>query len=606
MATQIHPAEDYGPAPMRLRREMNDCGPSLTERLGEWLSEMSFSSPLHRLRLRGKFPLKLLAVPYDPVPGDAEAGQRFREGDLARYGTSAPIRSAPLTGDLPDDWRSWVHSWAWLRDLRAVGPIERSEAKLSKLLAKRWLAAFKDYDSVAWAPDVTGTRVVMAACYAPFLMPGVDHIHRSLVLNAIARWTRHLRRATPKLRAGMPRMKAATGLLAGALVLPGNRDRQREAEDILAKTLALLLPGGNHIVTRSPLDAARTGDLLLTLVQFYRARKLTPAPAIEDGLRNIRAMLAALTPGNGLPASWHGGAPDRDQIERLGVTTSNAPPMEAGGYQRLEAGRTCIIVDTGPLPPLRLTDRGHASTLSFQMSDGPDPIVVNCGGEYGPDGTLRFSPDMVAGLRSTAAHSTLVIDSTNSSRLPDGGSVLRGRAQEVLHDVLASSNGQWLEAQHDGYCHRFGFYHMRRLFLSADGSDLRGEDLLLPEDGPIAWFRRRETLPFAIRFHLAPGVTPKLGSDGKSATLVLGDLPADPATDAPAEESTDSAGKTAHVRAWTFRASFNHAPGRLSVEPSIHVAPDGTPVPVQQLLLTAEATTGAEASVGWSFKRAST
>lgn len=572
-----------------LKRDMGDRGPSLAERLSERLNQMAFSSPLHRMRLKGSFPLRLLTVPFDPVPGDPEIGQHLRKGRLCRFGHGPLIKTALLDDpDAPPQWRQWVHSWAWLRDLRAVGPLERAEAKHSEQLASRWLARFHDYDEAAWAPDITGTRVMMAICYAPLVMPGTDHIHRSAVLNGIARWTRHLERAAPKLPISMARLQAVAGLLAGSLVLPGNEDRQQASEALFADTLDRLMPDGVAILTRSPLDLAHAGETLLTLSHFYEARKLPVPATIAVGLENVRGALSSLTMGDGLPASWHGGQPDKAQAERLGLTISDTPPARSSGYQQLSAGNTRIIVDAGPPPPLRLTEHTHASTLSFQMSDGPRMLIVNCGGECDAEGHVHFPDELVNGLRSTAGHSTLVLADTNSSRLPDGGPYRPGGVNEVLSEARSSTQGHWLEAQHDGYLRRYGVYHMRRLFLSPDGLDLRGEDLLIPKPGAFAKRRRGRNLPVTIRFHLGPGASATLTQDEQGALIRLAGA---------------QAGKSAQDAAWAFRTRFNHAPGRLSVEQSLYIAPDGTPVTVQQLLLTTLATPEADASIGWSFKR---
>lgn len=581
-------AEHYNPVRLHLHQDMGNHGPSLAERLSERLDQLRFSSPLHKLHLKGKFPLKLLAVPFDPIPGDSEAGACFRRGELSRFGHTAPIATPGLADEnAPAAWRQWVHGWGWLRDLRAVGPIERSEAALSKRLAHQWLTQFPDYDPVAWAPGLTGRRILMAACYAPFLMPGVDHIHRSMVLNSIARWTRHLRHATSRLLPGMARLEAAAGFLGGALILPGHEDDQLNAELLLEESFFAMLPDGKSILTRSPRDLAEAGDLLLALSHFYKARRLPVPDMIGEGLDNVRSVLSALAMGDGLPAAWHGGQPDSAQCARLQVEDGDNHPPRASGYQSLRAGDTRILVDVGPPPPLRITESGHASTLAFQMSDGPQMLIVNCGCEHDPEGQL-LQDDMVAGLRSTAGHSTLVLASTNSSRLPDGGPRRRGRVREVLTDLQISTGGQWLEARHDGYRSRFGLYHVRRLFLSPDGQDLRGEDILEPAGGVIERLRPHGNIPVAVRFHLGPGVTATLTEDKRGALLRLPQL---------------KAGKATTNGAWMFRTSFNHAPGKLSVEPSIHIAADGSVVPIQQLLLTSVATARTEASIGWSFKR---
>jgi uncharacterized heparinase superfamily protein len=57
--------------------------------------------------------------------------------------------------------------------------------------------------------------------------------------------------------------------------------------------------------------------------------------------------------------------------------------------------------------------------------------------------------------------------------------------------------------------------------------------------------------------------------------------------------------------AWAFRASFNHAPGLLGIEPSLFVAADGQTHEIQQILLTTLVEAGQQADISWSFKRQS-
>ena len=50
------------------------------------------------------------------------------------------------------------------------------------------------------------------------------------------------------------------------------------------------------------------------------------------------------------------------------------------GYQRLVANKVVVLADAAPPPIARVTEAGCASTLAFELSDGDERIVVNCGG----------------------------------------------------------------------------------------------------------------------------------------------------------------------------------------------------------------------------------
>ena len=53
------------------------------------------------------------------------------------------------------------------------------------------------------------------------------------------------------------------------------------------------------------------------------------------------------------------------------------------GFQRLQAGQSLVLVDTGKPPPHGFDEEAHAGTLSFELSQGRERIIVNCGGYRG-------------------------------------------------------------------------------------------------------------------------------------------------------------------------------------------------------------------------------
>jgi len=132
---------------------------------------------------------------------------------------------------------------------------------------------------------------------------------------------------------------------------------------------------------------------------------------------------------------------------------------------------------------------------------------VNCGARA-DDPTWRRAQ------RATAAHSTLVLGDTNSSRVLAGPGLNR-RAELTRCRREDFEGATWLEVVHDGYGDSFGQIHRRRLYLTADGGDLRGEDRLDP------CRRSAQAAPFAIRFHLHPDVQASLSQDAAAAILRL-------------------------------------------------------------------------------------
>ncbi|WP_448582140.1 heparinase II/III family protein [Thermaurantiacus sp.] len=569
------------------RRSDDGRGPSLVERISDRLAEAGFRSPIHRMRLKGRFPLKLLGVPEDPVPGDADRGARLMAGRLYHGGYGVALATGALDlREAPGPWRRWVHGWGWLRDAAAHPPANAAEAQRIETLARRWLERFPDYDTEAWAPDLTGRRIMMALAHAPLLIPRHDHVHRSAVLNAIARWTRHLDQVVKRMPDGPARRDAVAGLFAGALLIPGQDDRLARAEALLAHACGELLAAGNA----PPLELAALGDTLLLLAACHAARGARVSSAVAGGLERVRARLAALLMGDGMPAPWHGGQPSPAQMARLGIAPDDsALAQDPGGYVRLTGGSCVVVMDASPPPSLRQTKAPHASTLAFVMSDGAVPVIVSCGGAFrsAPEGLAPLAlPDVLAdALRATAAHSTLVLDDCNSTRLTPAAGRRSVGVEEVAVELRRLPQGTLVEAVHDGYRGRFGLLHQRRLWLAADGSDLRGEDRLLPASG-VRRLIGGEAVPVAVRFHLAPGAVASLTEDGSGALIrIAGARPRD-------------------AVAWSFRARL--PPGfRLSIDESVTVDWQGEVRATRQLVLLGAVSRAEPPALAWALRRQS-
>ena len=571
----------------RLLRVAGDRGLSLGERLAARVSTTLYKTPLHRMRLRGRYPLKLLGVPQDPWPGDAAVGERLVAGRMVHAGHTAMTRELNFADPgAPAPWHDWANGWQWLRDLTGHAADAKAAARVAEPLVARWLAQFGSFDPVAWRADVTGTRLLFALGHAPLILSSPDQIYRSLLLSAIATWARHLDRAAFRLPDGLPRVRALGGLYAAGMLIPGGDTRAAAALDDLERLLAVLVLPDGGMVTRAATDALALSELLLFVAAAGPAIGMRPPQIFADTQARLVPALRGLALGDGIVGGWHGGAAiGAGPLDRLAKRSPTGTAMSRhgrwSGYHRLSAGKTVLVIDAGPPPLARVAAVGHAGTLSFELSDGADRVITNCGGSTGLASPL---PTVLAeGLRTTAAHSTLTIADTNSTRIKAGKAATGPAAlgvgvEEVVVQSRQSEEGQWIDASHDGYARRFGMMVVRRLFLSPDGQDLRGEDVIEP--APRSALKRRPDRNFDIRFHLGPGVGATPTADGAGALL-----------------------KLPCGRVWAMKARFSGGSGPVSIEASLWIDPDGAMVKTQQLVISGR-TEKAAARISWSFKRA--
>ncbi len=556
-------------------RADGDRGQSLAEQTALLYYRMTWRMPLHRLRLSGKLPLRLLAVPVDPVDGDRVQGTAVRAGYFLFRGLKKKLDGIDFAElKLPPAFEDYVHRFQWLRDLDTAASRDQALPVAEKLM-EEWLDANgKKIRQPAWRPDNCGWRLLIWASHAPLILSSSDLIYRSKVLNNIARTARHLDRTADKATSSLGRLVAWSGVVAASLLIPEGRVRRIVGEAGLEKTMGEFFHADGGSVSRSPLNQMDAVILLSMLKQVYLARDEDAPEFLENALALAVPPLTGLTHFDGSMGNWQGGgATASDQVEQvIAASGIRARPLRQArdwGYQRVSSGRSVLILDAAPPPIARMAVAGCASTLAFEFSNGDNRIIANCGGAGLVGATIPAS--LARGLRTTAAHSTLCIDNSNSTSILPDGKLGRGVNEVELfrRDV---ENATRLEASHDGYARRFGLVHKRLLLMRSDGLELRGEDMLIPDSNKRR--RKKKDVEYALRFHLGPDIESDLISEGKGVLLRLKD-----------------------GNLWQFRSTS----GVIALEDSVWVDGMGIPHGVMQMVITDTVGSGGGAT-GWLLK----
>jgi len=416
-------------------------------------------------------------------------------------------------------WLESLHSFHWLRHFDADGS-EPVQEHLRQLIA-HWVRAYGSWNEVAWRPHVLARRLMTWASFGRLILVNADVLFRSRVLLSMARQTRHLAKTGRKAVPGLPRMTAAVGLAQAGVFMPDGEAHLNKGLHFLAEEIGdQILPDGSHI-SRNPETLFAIASDLLSLIDAMVQRDLIVPTTIRRALDRMMPMIRFMRHGDGRLALFNGGS---EGVEGWAETllsydtgrSSLAQDTTHGGYHRIACGSTLLIADVGMAPPPRLSTGAHAGCLSFEVSAEGERIIVNCGT------SLLKGPDWAHAMRATAAHSTVTVADTSSAhvvcgkwmkrflgaRLVDGPTLVEGRRHE-------SETGIHIETNHDGYVAPFGLVHDRRLFVSHDGGDIRGEDTLVPPGADAASWR------FAARFHLHPTVKATRMADGKAVVLAL-------------------------------------------------------------------------------------
>lgn len=490
------------------------------------LVSSSIAKQIHRTKfwqrsLAGPAPDRILVHPrcfYRKSMAEAELllMGRFRlPGGDATARDGSPFFVTP-PGEL---WLESLHSFHWLRHFDAGGS-EPVQEHLRQLIA-HWVRAHGNWHELAWRPHVLARRLITWFSFGRLILANSDVLFRSRVLLSMARQARHLAKTAHRAAPGLPRMTAAIGLVQSGVCLPDGDARRTKGLHMLAEELSTqILPDGGH-VSRNPEAVLAIASDLLAIIDAMVQRDLIIPATIRRALDRMMPMIRLMLHGDGRLTLFNGGTEGVDGWAQTLLSYDNTRKKiivhaPQSGYHRLTCGSTLVIADTGPAPPSAVSSRAHAGCLSFELSAQEERIVVNCGA------SLLKGAEWEQAMRATAAHSTVTVEDTSSAHIVSGrwtGKLLGARLVEGPSQVEARRNetedGILLDASHNGYLKPFGLIHERRLFLSHDGIDFRGEDRLVPRNAETPARR------FAVRFHLHPSVKVTRLTDSTGALLRL-------------------------------------------------------------------------------------
>jgi len=523
---------------------------------------------------------RLTATVANPLPGDPAAGTAVRAGHFLVHGLKAPIADVEFTGPrLTPPLERLVHGFGWLTDLEACAARPQCTGVAERILG-RWLVANpRPGATPAWDVGNVAHRLLNWLIHAPLILSGEDRMFRSRALQAFDQTAAWLDRNVGRAEDKLGEVAGWTALTAAGLLLADGRARRLYAEAGLIHALGDLVGDDGGVLSRSPLCQIEAIELLVRLRACYAAVRSEPPPQIDTILALLVPPLLGLLHGDGSLGAWQGAhAVPPTRIDALivasGVRTRPLRDARQWGYQRVAARRSVLLFDAAPPPVARHARHGCASTLAFEFSHASERIIVNCGGGACAGGLIPVR--LAQGLRATAAHSTLTVDDFNSTAVLINGKLGHGVSEvEIDRRTLAGdgpgTGATRLEGSHNGYVARYGLAHRRILIVRDDGSELRGEDCLVPtgRNG------KRGMIAVNLRFHLGPDVELAAGSDGLGVTLALPD-----------------------GSVWQFRSGRD----AIAIEESLWADGQGRPVGTRQLVISAKVPRSGE-TFSWLLKK---
>ncbi len=461
-------------------------------------------TPTSRVRL-----VQFLFAPPDlrtsdpTVAADIYAGQFVFAGRAVATNGLSPYDVEPPSAG----WAEALYGFGWLRHLQAANTaLARNNART---LVSDFLRRGRSLPPVARKPAVAARRLMALLAQSPMMLEGADHDFYTRYLAGVRQDARLLRDARRRTDDPVIRLAASVALTQVGLCVEGAERLERrfglDLSDLLDEQV---LADGGH-VTRNPRVLVDLMLDLLPLRSTYAARGMEAPRGIVSAIDRLAPHLRMLRHPDGSIALFNGmGASQVDALATIFAShdTGGRGALDApySGYQRLEAGDSVLIVDSGPAPPFAASGEAMAGCQSFEFSHGRQRIFVNCGVPRQATAELRVE------LRATAAHTAVSYADTSSCRFIRRGDetrILSGPRQVTASRAMTEA-GDTLSMTHDGYQAAFGLETLRELVLSRDGALLMGTEQVRGRGLAAA------DKALTARFHLHPSVRAEIAASG--------------------------------------------------------------------------------------------
>lgn len=485
-------------------------------------------SPLLRWRYGKKNVEQLLLVPRDLRTADPSLSIELDMGQFGLAGATVFLNGgSPLHATPPNiNWEKELHGFGWVRNLRAART-DRAQEQAQEI-THDWLSLFSSQKGIAWEPEVAARRLISWLSHSNFLLYEVDEKSYLSLMSAIDEHMKFLSMTGIQAKPGMPRLLSLISLMfAGLCVSEQEKFADQHVKLMCNELDKQILSDGGHVSRDNSVLASILIDLL-PLKQCFVTRNLPPPQPLIDAINRMLPMIHYMRLGDGLMSRFNGAGttlPDTLSTAMAYDDAANEPLKEAQAskYFRLQKGNVILLMDGGTPPELDLSAKSHAGCLSFEMSSGSCPVIVNCGAAPPAYHT------MASNARASVAHSTVTINNRSSAQFIHDKTVKQSEHPSLLAGPASVKAFYESDAEkskiigsHDGYLDRFGLIHHRMLSLSHDGYSFIGEDWIevaateAKEDHQMGW-------PFAVHFHIHPDVITTRAADGKSITLTLPD-----------------------------------------------------------------------------------
>ncbi len=407
--------------------------------------------------------------------------------------------------DLPKKDHKNLHSFFWLFSLDL-----KSSKKITQSVVLNWIEENDNYNKKNWENDILSKRIIAWISNSKLTYEDGSALYKNKFNTIIQKQINHLINE-------IETSKRIDDKIIGcaAIVLTGLSFKEKEKYlnfgfSLLKKIINFSFDNQNFPKSRN------INQLIFYLKHFVLIREWLKESQneipeyLDEIIFYLGKSYSCLCQGIKKSILFNGNHEtenkDFDQyLEKHGYKfKSNL--IETGGYAIFKNKKNNLIMDIGSSPEKKFSKDYQFGALSFEIISNGKKLICNSGYFQ----KTKHKLNKIS--RSTANHSTLIIDN-NSSCTINSTNLEIETGLKIIKKNLVMEKKYWnISASHDGYNKKYGVIHERQIEFFPENNKFIGHDKLLKK-------KNFKSSNFEIRFHLKPSTKIIKTQDEKSILI---------------------------------------------------------------------------------------
>jgi len=388
----------------------------------------------------------------------------------------------------------------------------KSSKKNTQTIISNWINKNLKYNSKSWEFDITSKRIIAWLSNHNLTIEESDKDYQNLLNGLIKKQANHLMREINNSKIFHDKMIGCAAIILVGICYKDEKKYLPYGLNLSKKISSLALDNHGFPKSRSIKQLIFYLKYYILIREWFKEAQIEVPEHINETIyymgqgyafiwQNIKSNI--LMNGNNISNNS-----EFDQYLKRFNYTFKSENKELGGYAILSNKKISIIMDMGTPPPTKLSSKYQSGALSFEIISNGKKLISNCGYYEGK------TKKLVALSKSTATHSTLVIDDNSSCHYKkyDGNYLVNNGLKILKKNIIFEKNYWKINASHDGYQKKYNTTHEREIEFYPEQFKFIGTDKILNK-------KLNFNIKFDIRFHFEPNV--KLMKTQNNKTILI-------------------------------------------------------------------------------------